>query len=92
MFKLQKYYIFVEDNINRDFSRAEVPANWLLPYTFPAKQVFLITLIIPAPECNTVKTPAMDIEFRNRLLALFAPLFWSLTGLVIRLLNEVDEW
>lgn len=34
----------------------------------------------------------MNIEFRNRLLALFAPVFWSLTGLVIRLLNEVDEW
>jgi DME family drug/metabolite transporter len=34
----------------------------------------------------------MDIEFRNRLLALLAPIFWSLTGLVIRLLNEVDEW
>ena len=34
----------------------------------------------------------MDIEFRNRLLALFAPVFWSLTGLVIRLLNEMDEW
>lgn len=34
----------------------------------------------------------MNIEFRNRLLALFAPIFWSLTGLVIRMLNEVDEW
>jgi DME family drug/metabolite transporter len=34
----------------------------------------------------------MDLEFRNRLLALFAPIFWSLTGLVVRLLNEVDEW
>ena len=34
----------------------------------------------------------MDIEFRNRLLALFAPIFWSMTGLVIRLLHEVDEW
>lgn len=34
----------------------------------------------------------MDIQFRNRMLALLAPVFWSLTGLVIRLLNEVDEW
>jgi DME family drug/metabolite transporter len=34
----------------------------------------------------------MTIEFRNRLLALLAPLFWSITGLVIRLLEEADEW
>ena len=34
----------------------------------------------------------MTIEFRNRLLALLAPIFWSLTGLVIRLLEESDEW
>ncbi len=34
----------------------------------------------------------MTIEFRNRLLALFAPIFWSLTGLVIRLLENSDEW
>ena len=34
----------------------------------------------------------MTIEFRNRLLALFAPIFWSITGLVIRLLEESDEW
>ena len=34
----------------------------------------------------------MDIEFRNRLLALFAPIFWSLTGLVVRLIEEMDEW
>lgn len=34
----------------------------------------------------------MTIEFRNRLLALLAPIFWSITGLVIRLLEESDEW
>jgi DME family drug/metabolite transporter len=34
----------------------------------------------------------MTIEFRNRLLALFAPIFWSLTGLIIRLLETSDEW
>lgn len=34
----------------------------------------------------------MTIEFRNRLLALFAPIFWSITGLVIRLLEVSDEW
>lgn len=34
----------------------------------------------------------MTIESRNRLLALFAPIFWSLTGLIIRLLETADEW
>ena len=34
----------------------------------------------------------MTIEFRNRILALLAPIFWSITGLVIRLLEESDEW
>jgi len=34
----------------------------------------------------------MTIEFRNRLLALLAPVFWSITGLVVRLLEEADEW
>ena len=34
----------------------------------------------------------MTIEFRNRLLALLAPIFWSITGLVIRLLEVSDEW
>ena len=34
----------------------------------------------------------MTIEFRNRLLALLAPIFWSLTGLIIRLLETSDEW
>ena len=43
-------------------------------------------------ECNTVKSFTMDIEFRNRLFALIAPIFWSITGLVIRLLEEADEW
>ncbi len=34
----------------------------------------------------------MTIEFRNRLLGLLAPIFWSITSLVIRLLEEADEW
>lgn len=34
----------------------------------------------------------MTLETRNRLFAILAPLFWSLTGLVIRMLKEVDEW
>ncbi|MFT5218625.1 MAG: DME family drug/metabolite transporter [Planctomycetota bacterium] len=34
----------------------------------------------------------MDLLFRNRLLAILAPVFWSITGLVVRLLEEADEW
>lgn len=34
----------------------------------------------------------MDLQFRNRLLAILAPVFWSITGLVVRLLEQADEW
>jgi DME family drug/metabolite transporter len=34
----------------------------------------------------------MDLLLRNRLLAIFAPVFWSITGLVVRLMEQADEW
>jgi DME family drug/metabolite transporter len=34
----------------------------------------------------------MDLLIRNRMLAIMAPIFWSITGLVVRLLEEADEW
>lgn len=71
------------------FKSREVPTNFQITYAFSAIPA---TLIIPVLERNTVILFIMDIEFRNRLFALFAPIFWSLTGLVIRLLEEADEW
>ena len=34
----------------------------------------------------------MEVPFRARLMALCAPVFWSITGIIVRLMEGADAW